>query len=106
MNTDRKFGAALLVVWVVLGGGWLWAAPGTSPAPAVQKARILLVTGVDYPGHHWRETAPALAEAAFDAYATDQQAKDFARADEIRKELAAKGITLEDTPKGTIWRKG
>lgn len=63
MNTDRKFRAALLAVWVVLGGGWLWAAPGTSPAPADQKARILLVTGVDYPGHHWRETAPALAEA-------------------------------------------
>src|SRR5664280_2999322 len=63
MNTDKKFGAALLVVWVVLGGGWLWAAPGTSPAPAAQKARILLVTGLDYPGHHWRETAPVLAEA-------------------------------------------
>jgi cysteinyl-tRNA synthetase len=35
-----------------------------------------------------------------------RKAKNFARADEIRKELAAKGITLEDTAKGTIWRKG
>jgi type 1 glutamine amidotransferase len=27
------------------------------------KARILIVTGIDYPGHHWRETAPVLAGA-------------------------------------------
>lgn len=27
-----------------------------------QKARILLVTGIDYPGHLWRQTAPVLAE--------------------------------------------
>jgi type 1 glutamine amidotransferase len=55
--------AWLVALLVGTGAGWLRAAPGTSPAPAAQKARILLVTGVDYPGHHWRETAPALAEA-------------------------------------------
>src|SRR6185369_15181689 len=27
------------------------------------KARILLVTGIDYPGHLWRQTAPVLADA-------------------------------------------
>ena len=53
----------LLAVWALLAGGWLYAAPASSPAPAAEKARILLVTGVDYPGHHCRETAPVLAEA-------------------------------------------
>src|SRR6185369_425419 len=26
-------------------------------------ARVLLVTGIDYPGHKWRETTPVLVEA-------------------------------------------
>jgi cysteinyl-tRNA synthetase len=31
-------------------------------------------------------------------------AKDWARADEIRDEMAAEGIIIEDTPQGTVWR--
>lgn len=34
-----------------------------------------------------------------------RRAKDFKRADEIRKELKARGIELEDTKEGTIWKK-
>jgi uncharacterized protein len=39
------------------------AQPFSSATIANGKARVLLVTGVDYPGHVWRQTAPVLAEA-------------------------------------------
>jgi uncharacterized protein len=38
---------------------WL-AALSAFPAVAAEKANLLLVTGVDYPAHLWRETAPTL----------------------------------------------
>jgi len=34
-----------------------------------------------------------------------RRARDFARADEIRRELEAKGILLEDTAAGTRWKR-
>jgi cysteinyl-tRNA synthetase len=31
--------------------------------------------------------------------------KDWALADQIRKQLSEQGIVLEDTPSGTLWRR-
>ena len=34
-----------------------------------------------------------------------RRTKNFAEADRIRDDLMAQGITLEDGPSGTIWRR-
>ncbi len=44
-------------------------------------------------------------EALIQERAEARARKDWARADEIRKLLGGRGITLEDTPSGTLWRR-
>jgi uncharacterized protein len=54
----RRLGWVLTGVWVGFSVG---AAAAGEAAPA--KTRVLIVTGMDYPGHLWRQTWPVLAEA-------------------------------------------
>ena len=73
---------------------------------ALQKALVQLtgVFGVTF------ETANAtLADDAIQALIDEREAarkaKDFAKADQIRDDLKAQGIILEDTPQGVRFRK-
>jgi len=54
----RLFLALLMALVATAAGGPARAANGPD-----EGKRILLVTGEDYPGHKWRQTAPVLAEA-------------------------------------------
>ena len=44
-------------------------------------------------------------ESQIEARKAARKAKNFKEADRIRDDLKAKGILLEDTPQGTIWRR-
>jgi cysteinyl-tRNA synthetase len=51
-----------------------------------------------------RGIEPAAVEARIAERAAARKAKDFARADEIRRALQETGVELMDTPTGTTWR--
>jgi cysteinyl-tRNA synthetase len=58
------------------------------------RARAVLRRGID----------PALVEARIAERTAARAAKDFARSDAVRAELAAMGVALMDGPSGTTWK--
>ena len=78
---------------VDLGGvlNLLQADPQTMVASLRQKAADLKIT-------------PDEIQQLIDERTQARQDKDWARADEIRKQLLELDILLEDTPQGTIWK--
>ncbi len=62
------------------------------------------VFGVFLPGPAEDRLSPE-EQALFDERQEARSARDFARADAARARLEALGIVLEDTPKGTRWRR-
>jgi cysteinyl-tRNA synthetase len=51
------------------------------------------------------ELLDADIQAAIDARQRARKERNFKESDRIRDELLAKGILLEDTPKGVVWKR-
>ena len=81
-------------------------------AAALLKALASLLGLLQRPSTEFLQAAPSAdawtperIEAEIVARAAAKKAKNYAEADRIRKDLLTAGITLEDGPKGTLWRR-
>jgi cysteinyl-tRNA synthetase len=90
---------------------------GTDDSESRALAASLLASGdvlglLQSPVEEWfaGESADGMTAADIDALLVEREqaraARDFARADSIRDELAAAGVTIEDGAGGTRWRRG
>jgi cysteinyl-tRNA synthetase len=90
---------------------------GADPGKAAQASGLLHALGAVLgllqaePSAYLRgpSTGDGLSDNEIDVLVAERRAaraaKDFARSDAIRDQLAEAGITLEDTPQGTLWRR-
>jgi len=105
LNTARALAALhnlLTAVNQALDGGGITAAVGARLDAAL--ARTDAVLGI-VPTGGAAESADAEIEGLIAARVAARKARDFARADGIRKQLAERGVVLEDTPHGTVWHR-
>jgi len=95
---DLNMPQALAVLWGAL----------RSPYGAAEKLSFVLdadkVLGLDLGRAPKPESLPPELAALITEREAARKVKDFKRSDELRKTLSDKGVSIEDTPKGTTWK--
>ena len=107
MDDDFNTADAIAAVFELVRYANTQAAAGMSREYAAYLSKTL-VTLCDILGietEQKEELLDADIEALIEERQAARKAKNFARADEIRNQLAAQGILLEDTREGVKWRK-
>jgi cysteinyl-tRNA synthetase len=101
-ENDLNMPQALAVMWGALKDAD--AAPADVYATLLEMDKVLGLGVADM-----KEQALEISEAEIEQAIADRQAarkaRNFALGDKIRNDLLAKGIVLEDGPKGTTWRR-
>lgn len=115
LEDDLNAPGALAALFVLVGeaNAALDAHPAVHPDD-LQVLREALesmdqVLGLLEVGRRGRAVTDAFAlwvQGKVDERRAARAARDFGAADRIRKELAEAGVTLEDTPDGTVWKRG
>jgi cysteinyl-tRNA synthetase len=116
MNDDLGTPAAVAVVYDTVreGNRLLGAGPSAELITAVRQVVDMLdVLGLDPLDPGWPTTGrgdsrltdavDVLVRGLLDSRADARAAKDWARADQIRDQIKAAGIEVEDTPAGPVW---
>ncbi len=116
MDDDLGTPAAVAVIYDTVreGNKLLAAGPSAELTTAVrQVVGMLDVLGLDPLDPGWPTTGggdsrltdavDVLVRGLLDARADARAAKDWARADQIRDQIKAAGIEVEDTPAGPVW---
>jgi cysteinyl-tRNA synthetase len=110
LEDDLSTPRALAALWGVLKDGGI--SGGDALAAAFSMDEVLALN-LKKEVLDRQDSGPSADDPAFAAEietliavrAGAKKAKDFARADEIRNQLKAKGIILTDSPAGTTWKK-